>query len=428
MTGINIANSSVALLTMLCTLCSAVFARRRFANRRNFFPAMLCAAAGMDAASLAAWAAIALGRMGLFRVLFSAAAVCYFAVLALFICGIQEYLLQRGCVIRWPVQCTAPVCAASAAAWVVSIWNGMFYAIRPTGLGAPGPYYLLGQIGGYWVVAVLFWILLRHRAVMGGIVALGFASFPVLPLLAAPLQLLCPGIHLMPLLISAALLRIYAFILQEQAQQLQERQLQLTQDRIAISLSQIRPHFLYNTLNSIYYLCASDPKAAQAAIDDFSGYLRGNLESMDQEVEVPLQRELEHVRHYLRLEQMRFDEALRVEYDIQAADFSLPPLTIQPLAENAVKHGLMAREGGGSVVIRTRETKSGYTVEVSDDGVGYDPDALPQDGRAHIGIQNVRERLQDVCRGQLTIESAPGRGTTARIVIPKCRQGGKRHA
>ena len=116
---------------------------------------------------------------------------------------------------------------------------------------------------------------------------------------------------------------------------------------------------------------------------------------------------------------MRFGKELRVEYDIAVAGFSVPPLSIQPLAENAVKHGLMPREGGGTVTIRTRERDDAYEIAVEDDGVGYDPEALPEDDRMHIGIQNVRERLQDICRGALTIQSAPGAGTTAVIRIPK---------
>lgn len=426
MTGINIANDSVALLTMLCTLLSAVFSQKRFGRRRSFFPPML-AAVGMDAATLLAWIAMTRGSMHLFFPLFGAGVVCYFMALALFICGIREYLLQRGCTLRWPVRCTVPVCALSAVAWLISNRSGMFYTIRSTGLSAPGPLYLLGQLGGYWVIAVLLILVLRHRDVLGRNVARIFAAFPVLPLLSAPLQMLAPGLHLMPLLLSAAFVRVYAFILQEQAQALQERQLGLTQNRIAISFSQIRPHFLYNTLNSIYYLCASDPKAAQSAIDDFTAYLRGNLESVEQETEVPLKRELEHVRHYLRLEQMRFGEELRVEYDIAAEDFTLPALTIQPLAENAVKHGLMPREGGGTVTIRTRETDRCYEITVLDDGVGYDPDTLQEDDRTHIGIRNVSERLRIVCRGQLQVESLPGRGTAAVIQIPKSSRRWKDH-
>lgn len=416
---INIANDSIALLVMLCTLCSAVYARRQFRGHRSFFPAMLGAAVGMDASTLLAWIAQALGRLRLFAALFSVGSVFYFAVLALFICGIQEYLVQRGVMLRWPICTTVPVCALSALAWICSGKNGMFYTFGPTGSIAPGPYHLLGQLGGFWVLGVLLIVVLRYRAVLGRRVAVVFAAFPILPLLSPVLQQLLPGTHLMPLLLSAALLRVYAYILREQSQALHARRIRLAQDRVDISFRQIRPHFLYNTLSSIYYLCDADPQAAQAAIDDLTAYLRCNLESMEQEVEIPLRRELEHVQHYLRLEQMRFGDDLRVEYDIAAVDFSVPALTIQPLVENAVKHGLMPREGGGTVVIRSRQQKDGYTVTVADDGVGFDPAALPQDGHVHIGIRNVRERLRDVCRGELTIRSAPGKGATAVILIPK---------
>lgn len=426
MTGINLASSGVALLTMLCTLLGAVYERRRFPGHRSVFPSMIACAACMDAGMVLAWTAVEIEKGNLFLVYFCVSVVFYYAILALFFCGIRNYFAQRGVAVGYTARLTVLICALSALGWVVSCFNGMFYTLSAAGLGAPGPYYLLGQIGGYWVVMATVVLVLRRRRMLERGVLVSFLLFPVLPMLAGPLQWAHPGLHLMPLLLSAAVLQIYSFLHLEQTQRLRKRQIRLTQDRISISLSQIRPHFLYNTLNSIYFLCASDPEQAQRAIEDFSAYLRGNLENLEQSAEIPLQQELDHVRHYLRLEQMRFGEELRVEYDIAAAGFSVPPLSIQPLAENAVKHGLMPRAGGGTVTIRTRERDDAYEIAVEDDGVGYDPEALLEDDRMHIGIQNVRERLQDICRGALTIQSAPGAGTTAVIRIPK--QGRRRRA
>ena len=112
-------------------------------------------------------------------------------------------------------------------------------------------------------------------------------------------------------------------------------------------LSQIRPHFLFNTLNSIYVLCEKDPEVAQKAIGEFSEYLRGNFEGLENETVIPFSREIEHVRHYLNLEKMRFGSLLHVIYDLDGSEFMIPPLTLQPLAENAVKHGIMRKKDAG---------------------------------------------------------------------------------
>ncbi|MBO5868744.1 MAG: hypothetical protein J6Q54_07550, partial [Oscillospiraceae bacterium] len=120
---------------------------------------------------------------------------------------------------------------------------------------------------------------------------------------------------------------------------------------------------------------------------------------------------------YTEIELIRFPD-MTVNYDIRAKGFLLPALTVQPMVENAIKHGLMGREEGGTVTVTSYETDSHYCVCVADDGVGFDVDAA-QDPRKHIGIRNVRERLQVMCGGSLTIESEPGKGTTALIQIPK---------
>lgn len=154
----------------------------------------------------------------------------------------------------------------------------------------------------------------------------------------------------------------------------------------------------------------------------FAEFLRGNLSSLTRKEPIPFEQELHHTQVYLALEQKRFGEKLQVEYAIGPTGFSLPALTLQPIAENAVQHGVSEREGGGRVRISTRETAQAYLVIVEDDGVGYDTAAPADAHRTHIGIDNVRSRLALVCGGTLTLQSTPGSGTTAIIAIP--REGG----
>ncbi|MGN0597875.1 MAG: sensor histidine kinase [Ruminiclostridium sp.] len=107
-----------------------------------------------------------------------------------------------------------------------------------------------------------------------------------------------------------------------------------------------------------------------------------------------------------------------MNFDVRCDDFLLPVLSVQPLVENAIKHGLMGLESGGSVTVSAFETDSDYCVQVRDDGVGFDVN-LTLDSKQHIGISNIRERLSAICEGTLTVESTPGSGTTVSIRIPK---------
>ena len=194
----------------------------------------------------------------------------------------------------------------------------------------------------------------------------------------------------------------------------------VTGQRVQQMLSQIKPHFLHNALTLIIDLCDTAPQKAKEATVEFSRYLRGNMESIDRAGPIPFEKELEHTKLYLNIEQMRFAGDLQVRYDIACTGFSLPALTVEPLAENAVRHGVREKpDGRGTVVIATRETPDGYEITVTDDGPGFDPDRLPEDGQMHVGIANVRERLRQIVDGSLEYRSAPGEGTAAIIRIPK---------
>ena len=200
----------------------------------------------------------------------------------------------------------------------------------------------------------------------------------------------------------------------------QQMQKELYEAKVSIMVSQIQPHFLYNSLSSIAMLCKLDPDTAQKATITFTKYLRGNMDSLKQTKPIPFDQELEHLKKYLYIEKLRFGKKLNVAYDIQATDFILPQLSIQPLVENAVKHGVGMKKKGGTVTIATRETEKAYEVIVSDDGVGFDVNApQKEDGRSHVGMENTKKRLRDMCKGEVKIESVVGEGTTAIVILPK---------
>ena len=199
----------------------------------------------------------------------------------------------------------------------------------------------------------------------------------------------------------------------------QQMQKELYEAKVAVMTSQIRPHFMYNALTSIAMMCELDPKTAKQATITFAKYLRGNMDSLKQTAPVPFTQELEHLKKYLYIEKLRFDDLLNIEYDIQATDFVLPLLSIQPLVENAVKHGVGMKEDGGTVKISTRETETAYEVVIEDDGVGFDVNEQKDDGRSHVGMENTKKRLHDMCGGEVKIESVVGKGTTAIVILPK---------
>ena len=109
---------------------------------------------------------------------------------------------------------------------------------------------------------------------------------------------------------------------------------------------------------------------------------------------------------------------MNIQYAVETTDFVLPALSVQPLVENAIKHGLMRLETGGTVIIRSYETPAHFCVEVKDDGVGFDVD-LPVNEKKHVGLRNIRGRLKAMVNGELIIKSELGKGTKAVIMIPK---------
>ena len=192
---------------------------------------------------------------------------------------------------------------------------------------------------------------------------------------------------------------------------------ELKESRVAIMLSQIQPHFIYNTLGTIERMCLKDPQKANELVRNFSLYLRGNFSELDSVTPIRFAEELKHVEHYADIEKVRFPD-MNIEYDVGTTEFVLPALSVQPLVENAIKHGLMRLETGGTVVIRSYETPTHFCVEVKDDGVGFDTDA-PIDEKKHVGLRNIRGRLKAMVNGELVLESKPGVGTKAMIMIPK---------
>lgn len=203
-----------------------------------------------------------------------------------------------------------------------------------------------------------------------------------------------------------------------------ETRKQLAEQKTAIMISQINPHFMYNSLTTMASLCDTSPKEAKNLIIDFSRYLRKNIDSITSKNLVPFDEELSHIECYLKIEKARFGDKLNILYSIDCKNFELPPLSIQPIVENAVKHGITKKVEGGTLKISTYATDKSYVIEVKDDGVGFDTNEPNSDySREHVGLINVRERLKLHCRGTLTVKSMKDVGTRVTIDIPKKQKG-----
>ena len=204
--------------------------------------------------------------------------------------------------------------------------------------------------------------------------------------------------------------------LAETNRQLAEQERKLTERRISAMMSQIRSHFIFNILATISTYCKSDAKKADDALIRFSRYLRRNIKILEEEELIDFQTELEQLEDYIALEQLRFQNMITFVKDIEVISFQIPPLTIQPIVENAIKHGLVEQDRSGTIMLKTEREDGVIVITITDDGVGFVPQECEKEDS--IGIKNVRFRLESMVKGSLDIESAPGKGTKVTIKIP----------
>ena len=214
-------------------------------------------------------------------------------------------------------------------------------------------------------------------------------------------------------------------LLQKEALHAAKLETELADANMSIMLSQIQPHFLYNALNTIKYLVRRDTDMAEKAIVEFSLYLRGNMDSLTQKKPIPFRTELSHIKHYCEIEKMRFGKKLNIEYDIETDDFFVPTLSIQPLMENSIKHGVTKRPEGGTVTLHTYEDENNFYVSIIDDGVGFDPDKPHSDNRSHVGFSNIKSRLENMLSASIEVESEINVGTKTLVTLPKASNFGE---
>ena len=229
-------------------------------------------------------------------------------------------------------------------------------------------------------------------------------------------NIIAENLMLVTLGLSISMLSLFVIILYDQIEQYLGQQREIANQKANIMVLQMRPHFIYNAMMSIYYLCAKDSKKAQQVTLDFTTYLRKNFTAIASEDTISFSDELEHTRAYLAIEQVQFGDDLLVEYDISHENFRLPPITLQPIVENAVKHGMDPENAPLYIKISTCETKFGSEIVVEDDGTGFS--FSNDDFEPHTALANIKKRLEIMCGGKMTIRPRAGGGTVVTVSIP----------
>lgn len=302
---------------------------------------------------------------------------------------------------------------------IFSQFNNMYYIIDEQNIYHRQDWFWLSQTFGIIIMILNSWLLFHHRNKMNRKEIWAFAIYIFLPVAAMLFQILFYGIAVLYLATTICLICVYISIQVALSQETAQKKMELEVARTAVMLSQIQPHFLYNSLTGIKYLCCSDPERAEDAMEHFSYFLRSILDSLSDTRLITFDKEIIHVSDYFYLEKMRFGDRVNLVLELEFRNFMLPPLTIQPLVENAVRYGITKKEAGGTVTITSHRQDGQILLTIKDDGVGFDVNAPKEDARSHTGIENVRSRLKLQCNGSLEIRSEKERGTEVRIILPE---------
>jgi len=299
---------------------------------------------------------------------------------------------------------------------VIAQFTTAFYYVTPDNRYCLGPWHSLLLLP---IVSIMFLnlagVVRRRRSLKGKY----FAAFMLhlVPMTAAgAVNTVVYSELFLAIGLTFSTLSMFGVILCDQIDRSMRQQWKIAHQRASIMVLQMRPHFIYNTMMSIYYLCDQAPKKAQQVTMDFTAYLRKNFTAIASEAPIPFSDELEHTRAYLAVEQALFEDNLFVSYDTPHTCFRVPPLTLQPIVENAVKHGMDPDSGPLRISIHTRATDAGSKIIVEDNGHGF---TLAAESEPHIALTNIRTRLELLCGGKLTVAPRQEGGTMVTVTIPE---------
>ena len=298
---------------------------------------------------------------------------------------------------------------------IVTQFTTAIYYFTEDGIYHRGPWYPLLLVFPAVSMLLNLAALITYWKKLSTDECVAFLAYLILPTAGILIQMTHFGLYTILFGTELAGLTMFFFILRGQMEEHARRAEERAQQQTSIMMLQMRPHFICNTLTSIYYLCGTDAKKAQQMVGRFTDYLQRNFRTVTKMEPIPFAEELEHTQAYLEVEKARFEDLLSVSYDLQVTDFLLPALTLQPIVENAVKYGVAPDREPLSITVRTARTEQGITVTVEDTGPGYAP---TEDDEPHVALRNIRRRLAIMCGGTLEILPRQGDGTEVRIFVP----------
>ncbi len=298
----------------------------------------------------------------------------------------------------------------------IAQFSDQFYSITSDGQLLLGPAYLLIIIPVLAILLLIIVGVVRRRNKLSRQYYRAFLTCLIPVTIAVIIHVFVPAFLLINFGLTISAFVMYRIIESDSVEQNLRQQRKIASQRASIAVLQMRPHFIYNTMTSIYYLCDQNPKLAKQVTMDFTTYLRKNFTAIASENTIPFIEELEHTQAYLAVEQAQFEDDLLVSYDTPHTQFHTPPLTLQPIVENAVKHAMDPDSGPLHIWIRTRKTEVGSEVVVEDDGPSFDPSIA---NNPNTTLANIRQRIEMMSGGTLDIALREEGGTQVKITIPQ---------
>ena len=303
--------------------------------------------------------------------------------------------------------------------WISSFFTNLFFVMEKDGSYYYTRYHIFSQFGILLILFPDLLVLIKHRKKMGAKNCLLWIFLPTLAVVARLFDLIYNLPFVYPV-ISLCIVGIFTIVNVEMDRSVEKQLLSVRSDMSKVMISQIQPHFLYNVLNSISILCHKDPNRAAEVTDEFAQYLRWNINSVFSLEPVSITEEIKHTKKYLELEKERFGDILNVLWNIKDDSFYIPPLVLQPLVENAVRHGICQREEGGTVWIDIYSDETYHYVVITDSGIGFDTAKLADNSdKLHVGLAYAKEQIVGICGGEIEVESTLGKGTRIRISLPR---------
>ncbi len=302
---------------------------------------------------------------------------------------------------------------------IITQFTTIIYSFDANGTYHRGDWYPVLLIPPVLIMLVNLVALICFRKRLSVMQRFAFASYLVLPLISMLIQMLSYGIYVIVLGTSIAAFFMSTYNLLDQTERFYKQEMENEKLKSSILMAEVRPHFIFNSLTAIRS-CLDEPDKAEKALNHFTGFLRSSIDVLKETECISIRKEMKTVENYLYLAKERFGEKLTVIQETEDVDFLLPSFAVQTLVENAIQHGIRENKGGrGTLQIRCFRDHEAYVTEVEDDGAGFREEKEDSvNGRSHVGLSNLRKRLELMCDGRLEIRNEPGKGTLARIRIP----------